>query len=115
MGIEIVYPVGTVLTRNEKQGDSADVVRVVGGGDKIVVTPHEEYGNNFELDVRVAREQYAADLPEGTELQRVPPVGNQGLSPEQVFAKEARGQTARRVRKGTKVDSESVIEDGKDK
>ena len=115
MGIEVVYPVGTVLTRNEKQGNEVDVLRVVGAGDKLVVTPHEEFGSNFELSVKVAREQYTAELPPGVDWPRIPPVGDQGLSPEQIFAKAARQGSTKRVRQGTKVDNKSIIENGKDK
>lgn len=116
MGIETVFPVGTVLTRNEKQGKPDDVVKVVGAGDKLVVTPHGEFGSNFELPIRVAREEYSADIPEGVEILRVPPVGKHEKSPEQIFAEAAKqpGATTKRVRKGTKTEKVE-FEDGKDR
>lgn len=116
MGIETVFPIGTVLTRKEKKGDAEDSLRVVGAGDKLVVTPHEEFGGNFELKIRVAREEYEADIPEGSQILRVPPVAKHEKSPEQIFAEAAKqpGATTKRARTGSKT-AKVEVENGKDK
>lgn len=114
MGVDTIYPVGTILTRREKQGDDNDVLRVVGSGERVIVTSHEAFTGNFEIKVADARTHYEASYPEGVEVSRIPPVGDKGKSPEQIFAEAAAkpGATTKRIRKGTKVDDKSVVEGG---
>lgn len=89
MGTESYYPVGTKLTRKDKEDDGEDELVVVGGGDQLIVSSAVEFGPNFPLDVSVARDQYDADFPEGFEPGE-PEVLRPGLTPEQVFAQTAR-------------------------
>lgn len=88
MGTEQIFPVGTILTRKEPKDDNNDKLRVVGTGHEIVVTPHEEFAPNFAIDVKVARNEYTYELPEGTDLQ-TQPKPEDSLSPEQIFANAA--------------------------
>lgn len=89
MGVNTVYPVGTILTRKEKKNNEHDVLRVVGSGGKLVVTPHEEYGVNVQITAAEVQNNYEVSYPEGVEEPRVPPVAANALSPEQVFAEAA--------------------------
>ncbi len=89
MGTEMLYPIGTVLTRKDPKGDFMDEVHVIAGGSKLVVESRKEFTGAHELDVSVARNEYDAEIPESVRIER-PSVVDPGLSPEQVFAGEAR-------------------------
>lgn len=99
MGSEQYYPAGTKLTKIKKAGDANDVLVVVGGGDQLIVTSDVEFGQNFSLDISVAREDYDADLPEGAEVGRAERATTV-LTPEQAFAKTARDNATDEPPKG---------------
>lgn len=96
MGTEQIFPIGTVLTRRKTEGDAWDEIRVVGGGDHLIVTSNTEFTESREMNVMDVREDYEGDIPEtaGDEEYSVTIV-NPGLSPEQIFAKQAREAKAR--------------------
>lgn len=97
----MIYPIGTVLTRKDPQGDFMDEVHVVGGGQQLIVESRKEFSGVHELDMKLARTEYDADIPESVRLER-PQVVDPGLTPEQVFA-----QTEREGREQNKTEGKS--------
>jgi hypothetical protein len=88
MGSEAYFPVGTRLTHNETD----EVLIVTGGGDQLIVSP-AEFGPTRTLGIIEARQDYTADLPEGTPVE-TPQQERARLTPEQIFAKAARDAAA---------------------
>lgn len=104
MGTQQAYPIGTILTRKKKQEDDLDELVVVGGGKQLVVTSHNGFSGNFQLDAAAARAEYTSDVPDTVYLEQ-PGYVSPGLTPEQQFAEaaernppeenESRGRTRR--------------------
>jgi len=90
MGTESHFPIGTVFKRRKPLDDSLDELRVVGGGNKLVVTSNLEFGQSFELTGSEVNEEYDVDVPPGAELLAPTVNYNTEPSPEEVFAKQAR-------------------------
>jgi len=91
MGIESIFPVGTILKRITPKGDDLDEVRVVGGGRDLVVTSNSGFSGNVPLNAAVVRAEYGADFPDEVYLQR-PSYVDPGPTPEQVFAAQDRNE-----------------------
>lgn len=109
MGTETIFPIGTVLNRRKPKNDVWDEIKVVGGGDHLVVTSNKEFSESKTMDVMTAREEYDGDIPEneGSGEEYSVTIVNPGLSPEQIFAKQAReaaarGETPPKAREGRK-------------
>jgi hypothetical protein len=97
MGLDQLYPIGTVLTRRVLQDDAWDEIRVVGAGSELVVTSNKEFTESKTLNVQEAREDYDGDVEhEASEEEEGKVIlVRPGATPEQVFAAEARAAAAR--------------------
>lgn len=98
------YAIGTVFKRREPQSNATDEIRVVGSGNGLVVTPHQDFGSPYSIDMKTLRSEYV--LEDGTELEE-PEVETtrSKMSPLEVFAaqerKDARdGTTPEPVKRG---------------
>jgi hypothetical protein len=96
MGAEQIFPIGTILRRRTPQDDAWDEVRVTGTGVDLVVTSNKEFTPTRILDVVEARQDYNADFGDNNETAEENQVilVRPGLTPEQVFAKEAQAREA---------------------
>jgi hypothetical protein len=113
MGTETAYPIGTILTRREPQGDGRDQLKVVGGGkEEVVVTSNTDFTENFGLQAGVIRAEYEANVDtEGVHLS-TPTYVDPGPTPEQVFGTPSGGGISRTDRV-LREDAQAVAERAK--
>lgn len=81
------YGVGTLFKRRVPQNDASDEIRVVGAGVSPVVTSNVEFGQTYQLDLKVLRAEYTTLT--GEDIPEPEPLPAHLLSPEEVFAAQA--------------------------
>lgn len=90
MGTETHYPIGTILKRRKLEDNVLDELRVVGGGNQLVVTSNLAFESSFELDGHIALSEYEEVVPEGGTPFNPRAIVGRKLSPEEIFSEHAR-------------------------
>ena len=91
------YPVGTVFKRRVPKNDSLDEVRVVGGGNALIVTSNTEFGPPMQIPLADLFAEFVDQT--GADLQE-PETDGRRMSPTEVFEKETRDQKQREALAG---------------
>lgn len=95
MGTEQLFPIGLVGKRRDPQEDAWDEIRVVGGGESLIVTSNIEFTGSEPLGVQQAREDYEwEDHDSEDAVARGIVTLDPGPTPEEVFARKARDDRA---------------------
>jgi len=91
MGTEQLFPIGLVGKRRDKKEDAWDEIRVVGGGDSLIVTSNTEFTGSEPISVQQAREDYEWEEHDSADaVARGIVTLDPGPTPEEVFARQTR-------------------------
>lgn len=91
------YPVGTIFKRRVPKNDSLDEIRVVGGGNALIVTSNTEFGPRLPIPLKELFEEFVDE--NGDELQE-PETATRRMSPTEFFEKQTRDQLQREALAG---------------
>ncbi len=95
MGTEQIFPIGLVGKRRDSQDDAWDEIRVVGGGESLIVTSNTEFTGSEPISVQQAREDYEWEEHDSEDaVARGIVTLDPGPTPEEVFARKTRQDKA---------------------